>query len=135
MANVKISKDKQHGKIVVNTACPDGSRKYKINLMSDTGSQPTSIAFMNECSTLGIKQAFTAYDNPKGNADTERVIRSLKEECIWVNEWEIFKEVITGTRKGIKDYNMDHIHSALDYLSPDEFEKKLEKENTLKNEA
>ena len=28
---------------------------------------------------LGIEQIFTSYDNPKGNADTERVMRTIKE--------------------------------------------------------
>ena len=35
--------------------------------MSDNGCQPTSLAFMKACSTLGIRQAFTSYNNPKGN--------------------------------------------------------------------
>lgn len=116
--------------MAVNTACPEGSRNYDINLMSDNGSQPTSIAFMNECATLGISQAFTSYANPKGNADTKRVIGTLKEECIWLNEWETIKEVLEGTKDGIVEYNQDHLHSALDYLSPNEFEEILEKENT-----
>ena len=55
--------------------------------MSDNGCQPTSMAFMQACSTLGIQQAFTSYNNPKGNADTERVMRTLKEECLWLQEW------------------------------------------------
>jgi len=37
--------------------------------------------------------------------------------------------------KGIEEYNSDHLHSALDYLSPNEFEEKLEKKNSLKNAA
>ena len=34
---------------------------------------------MKECSVLEIKQIFTCYNNPKGNADTERVIRTIKK--------------------------------------------------------
>lgn len=55
-------------------------------LMSDNGCQPTSVAFMKACSILGISQVFTSYNNPKGNADTERFFRTLKEECLWVKE-------------------------------------------------
>jgi putative transposase len=36
---------------------------------------------------MGIRQAFTSYSNPKGNADTERVLRTLKEELVWLYEW------------------------------------------------
>ncbi len=45
--------------------------EIELNLMSDNGSQPTGRSFMETCAGLGIKQAFTAYNNPKGNADTE----------------------------------------------------------------
>jgi putative transposase len=55
--------------------------------MSDNGCQPISLAFLKACSTLGIQQAFTSYHNPKGNADTERVMRMLKEACLWLQEW------------------------------------------------
>jgi putative transposase len=48
--------------------------------MSDDGCQPTAVVFMKAYSTLGIQQAFTSYNNPKGNADTERVMRTLKFE-------------------------------------------------------
>ena len=36
---------------------------------------------------VGIQQVFTSYSNPKGNANTERWFRTLKEDCIWLNEW------------------------------------------------
>ncbi len=57
-----------------------GSTLY---LVSDNCCQPTSISYMQACSTLGIKQIFTSWSNPKGNADTERVIRTLKEDLVW----------------------------------------------------
>ena len=135
--NIRCKSDrwKKALQMAVNIACPNGSREYEINLMSDNGCQPTSIAFMNECATLKINQAFTSYGNPKGNADTERVIGTLKEECIWINEWETFGEVVDGIKKGIQEYNEDHIHSTLDYLSPNEFEKKLEMENSTQHAA
>ena len=30
---------------------------------------------MRACAAMGIRQAFTSYSNPKGNADTERFLR------------------------------------------------------------
>jgi hypothetical protein len=50
--------------------------------MSDDGCQPTSMTFMPACATREIQQAFTSYKNPKGDADTERFTRTLKEECL-----------------------------------------------------
>jgi putative transposase len=67
--------------LAVNRQFPDGVREQGRSLMSDNGCQPTSVAFMQACNTLGIQQAVTSYNNPKGNADTERVMRTLKEEC------------------------------------------------------
>jgi hypothetical protein len=37
---------------------------------------------MKACSALEIQQAFTSSNNPKGNADTKRVMRALKEACL-----------------------------------------------------
>ena len=47
------------------------------------GCQPTWTAFFKVCSELGIQQIFASYSNPEGNADTERVIRALKEDLVW----------------------------------------------------
>ena len=44
---------------------------------------------MKACSQLKIKQIFTTWNNPKGNADTERVFRTLKEDLVWTNEWHL----------------------------------------------
>src|SRR5688500_18908079 len=65
----------------------NGTRDQVLYLMSDNGCQPTSTAFMRACRTLGIQQAFTSYGNPKGNADTERFIDTLKKACFWLQEW------------------------------------------------
>jgi hypothetical protein len=41
---------------------------------------------------MGIEQIFCSYNNPKGNAETERVIRTIKEELLWLNEFTSFEE-------------------------------------------
>jgi len=56
-------------------------------LVSDNGCQPSSESFLRECRALNIQQIFTSYDNPKGNADTERVIRTIKETWSGLAEW------------------------------------------------
>jgi putative transposase len=66
--------------MAVNRQFPNGARDQGLCLMSDNGCQPTSTAFIRACSSLGIHQASTSYGNPKGNADTERFIRTLKED-------------------------------------------------------
>jgi putative transposase len=61
---------------------PCGVRGRVLKLISDNGSQPTSVSFMRDMATLRIEQIFTSYDNPKGNADTERMMRTIKEEIL-----------------------------------------------------
>ena len=73
--------------MAVQRQFPEGVRGHDLHLMSDNGCQPTSVRFLAVCGQLGITQAFTSYNNPKGNADTERSIRTLKEECVWLREW------------------------------------------------
>jgi putative transposase len=54
--------------MAVSRQVPEGARDQGLSLMSDHGGQPTALAFMKACSTLGIQQAFTSSNNPKGNA-------------------------------------------------------------------
>ena len=52
------------------------------HLMSDNGSQPMSTCYETILETLGIEHITTSYNNPKGNADTERFMRTFKEEVV-----------------------------------------------------
>jgi transposase InsO family protein len=90
--------------------------------MSDNGSQPTSIGFMKACRGLGISQAFTSYNNPKGNADTERVFRTMKEELLWLREWSSPFELVDALSEWIPEYNSSYLHSALGYKAPIQYE-------------
>jgi putative transposase len=90
--------------------------------MSDNGSQPTSVGFMKDCRQLDIHQAFTNYNNPKGNADTERVFRTMKEELLWLREWSSPFELADALGKWVSYYNCSYLHSALGYRSPLKFE-------------
>lgn len=99
------------------------SKNQELFLISDNGSQPTSTKFMQACSVLEIKQIFTCYDNPKGNADTERVIRTMKEDLIWLKEWQMPFELEEDLKNWITNYNSDYPHSSLGYKTPVQFEK------------
>jgi putative transposase len=108
--------------MAVNRQFPNGARDQGLCLMSDNGCQPTSTAFIRACSRLGIHQAFTSYGNPKGNADTERFIRTLKEECFWLQEWTCPFQLMSAFTDWIDHYNEHYLHSALGYKSPRRFE-------------
>ncbi len=113
---------------------PRGIREaetLELNLMSDNGSQPTSLTFMRECRALGVRQAFTAYANPKGNADTERLIRTIKEELCWLREWASVEELAVEVEKFVEHFNAYYLHSAIGYKTPNEFEAKWFKNNQI----
>lgn len=104
---------------------PQGSRDQGLYLMSDNGCQPTSMAFTRTCATLGITQAFTSYNNPKGNADTERLMRTLKEELLWLREWTSARELERALAAWVDWYNTRYLHSALGYRTPCQVEQQL----------
>lgn len=109
--------------MAVNLEFPEGVRGKDLKLISDNGSQPTSTSFMKDTSTLEIGQIFTSYNNPKGNADTERMMRTIKEEVLWLNEFETFEEAKEKIDTWFAvDYNKLYVHSALGYRSPEEFQ-------------
>ena len=110
---------------------PLGSREYELHLMSDDGSQPTSEKYENVTSLLGIKHITTSYSNPKGNANTERFMRTFKEEIIYPNVFDSLEEARKAVEDFITFYNQDYPHSSLGYLSPIDFEKQL----TYKNDV
>jgi transposase InsO family protein len=104
---------------------PGGVREARpdLHLMSDNGSQPTSLRFMRECGELGVEQCFTSYANPKGNADTERLIRTLKEELLWLREWPSVSSVAEAMKDFVPEFNANYLHSALGYRPPENFER------------
>ena len=97
---------------------PHGVRGQGLHLMSDNGCQPTGTLFMRECALLDIEQAFTSYNNPKGNADTERTIRTIKEELFWLQEWQSLEHLSTALRQWIQGFNTLYLHSALGWNTP-----------------
>lgn len=109
----------------VNRQFPEGSRGQDVHLMSDNGCQPTATSFMVACHALSIHQAFTSYNNPKGNADTERFMRTLKEEFVWLREWISPTAFIDALDKWIERYNVAYLHSTLGYISPSTFEQQF----------
>jgi len=123
--------------MAVNDQYPGGileaGRRPK--LISDNGCQPTSEKFMRECSLAGLEQIFTSYNNPKGNADTERVIRTIKEDLVWINEFRSYYEILDAWNVWVNKYNNTYPHSALNNKTPCQFEQQWKAQNTLKLSA
>ena len=114
--------------MAVNNRFPNGVREslkdQKLFLISDNGCQPTSQRFMMNCSLLGIKQIFTTWSNPKGNSDTERVMRTIKEDIVWPYDWDNPFDLQVRLGQWIHDYNTDYPHQSLGDLTPTQFYEK-----------
>lgn len=106
--------------MAINARFPNGILDADIipSLITDNGCQPTSERFMKTCSQLHIKQIFTSWCNPKGNADTERVIRTLKEDLIWPHDWQSPFDLHDAFSQWVINYNTDFPHQALAYKTP-----------------
>ena|SRR5918996_4933818 len=111
--------------MAVNRPFPDGAQGQGVALMSENGCQPTSLAFMRACATVEIHQACTSDNNPKGNADTERCMRTLKEACLWLHEWRCPFALASALAAWIDDDHEHYLHSALGYKTPRQFERRL----------
>ena len=72
----------------------------------------------------GIEISLAHRGRPWENGYAERFIRTLKEEEIYLNDYEDIAEANACIGYFIEQvYNQKRLHSALDYLTPIEFEK------------
>lgn len=65
--------------------------------------------------------------NPYDNATCERFMRTLKEEEVYLSEYETMSEARESIARFIEEvYNRKRLHSALGYMPPAEFEQQLQ---------
>ncbi|NGX38783.1 MAG: hypothetical protein KR126chlam1_00094 [Chlamydiae bacterium] len=51
------------------------------------------------------------------------MLRTLKEELVWLREWSSYYETERALEEGIKGYNENYLHSAHGYRTPEWVEK------------
>jgi transposase InsO family protein len=90
---------------------------------SDRGVQYACGAYVARLAAAGACVSMAAKGSPLENAQAERLFRTLKEEEVYLHDYETFEEAEASIRRFIEDvYNRKRLHSALDYLPPCEFE-------------
>ncbi len=89
-----------------------------IELKLDHGCQNTAHLFMNDARWLGFDLAFTYVGNPQGNAIAERVIGTLKRECIWHHRFKSLADAEKIIAAFVERYNTRRRHSSLGYRTP-----------------
>ena len=87
---------------------------------TDQGSQFTSFAFTNTLRDAGIRISMDGRGRWMDNVFIERLWRSLKYECVFLNAFETGSEARAGIGRWIGYYNADRPHSSFAGATPDE---------------
>lgn len=90
---------------------------------SDQGVQYAATEYTERLQAAGSQISMAAIGQPTDNPYAERVIRTIKEEEVYLNEYRDLADARAHLGRFIEEvYHHKRIHSALDYLTPAEFE-------------
>ena len=90
---------------------------------SDQGSQYTAWRHTRRLALLGVQISMTDTGQPTQNGLVERFIGILKQEHVDYTEYDDFDDAFWQLKHWLEvEYMTERIHSALDYLTPAEFE-------------
>jgi len=107
----------------VENACLNVPNTEGIILHSDLGTQYTSNQFQQMIAAKKLIHSFSRKGNPYDNACIESFHSVLKKEEIYVHKYIDFEYAQRALFEYIESwYNRKRIHSALNYMSPVEFE-------------
>jgi len=90
---------------------------------SDQGVQYAATGYVDRLLRRGIKVSMAARGQPRENAFAERLMRTLKEEEVYLHDYADLTEARTRIGRFLDDvYMTKRVHSALGYRTPAEFE-------------
>ena len=87
---------------------------------TDQGGQFTSLAFTQVLKDAGVKISMDGKGRWMDNVFIERLWRSLKYECVYLQAFETGSEARAGIGRWIDYYNTSRPHSAFDGRTPEE---------------
>ncbi|MEV2432991.1 IS3 family transposase [Paenibacillus larvae] len=88
---------------------------------SDQGSHFTNADYLELLEKEGIKVSMDGKGRARDNSRTERYFRSLKYECIYLNEFEDPRALRKGIARYVQFYNQERPHQSLDGAKPNQF--------------
>ncbi len=97
---------------------------------SDQGVQYAALGYVAQLQACGVQISMARAGQPRENAYAERVIRTIKEEEVYLNGYQDLREARENLAPFIDEvYQHKRIHSALGYLTPGEFEAHWRRQN------
>nr|WP_145862591.1 MULTISPECIES: IS3 family transposase [Paenibacillus] len=97
-----------------------GSCKPEI-MNSDQGSHFTNKDYLELLEKEGVKVSMDGKGRATDNSRTERFFRSLKYECIYINEFEDPRALRKGLARYVQFYNEERPHQSLGEARPIQF--------------
>lgn len=90
---------------------------------SDQGVQYASKAYVQRLKEVGIKSSMGEVGNSYENAHAESLNKTIKNEEVWMKEYETLEDVYRNIKEFLEQYNLKRLHSSIGYKPPIEFEK------------
>lgn len=91
---------------------------HDLELRTDHGTQYTAADCRDFCTEWRMDHTFAPVGRPTGNAVAERLIQTLKVECIWLRDWESRAELQAALDNWRQTYNSLRPHQALGWRTP-----------------
>jgi len=92
-----------------------------VELRTDHGPQYTGADCAALVAKWDIVHTFAPVGRPTGNAVAERLIRTMKEEVVWLRDWETADELLEALLAWQRRYNTQRPHQALGWKTPAEY--------------
>jgi putative transposase len=105
---------------------PGPQKPRELVLRSDNGLIFMAQSYRRTARDYGLSQEYITPYTPEQNGVVERVIRTLKEECIWLHRFESMEEAERAISRWVEEYNTERPHEQLSWNTPSQWRERHE---------